>query len=105
MNDIWRNFDTTKLVESVVVIVVVIISWLILRGYLRHELPKTPLFKCPDELNTPGVLVGSDFLSKKLFVEKRRLGAITDIAFGELDKSQFVKDKGLRHYLNGRNES
>ena len=41
--------------------------------------------KMPEELKTPGVLTGSDFLSKEIFVQNLKLGTITDIAFGEFD--------------------
>ncbi len=41
----------------------------------------------PEELNAPGVVVGSGFLSKEIFVRDVRLGTITDIASGEFDPS------------------
>ena len=40
--------------------------------------------KLPDWLE-PGVRKGADFLVKDVFIEDRRLGTVTDVAFGELD--------------------
>ena len=47
--------------------------------------------KMPEELNTPKVLVGSDFLLKELFVQDVRLDSITDIALGEFDPSPGIE--------------
>ena len=39
----------------------------------------------PQEIAHPKVLIGSDFLSKSLFLEDRELGVVTDIVRGEFD--------------------
>ncbi len=41
----------------------------------------------PNELKTPGILVGSDFISKEIFIQDARLGTITDITLGQFDPS------------------
>ena len=43
------------------------------------------------ELKTPGVLVGPDLLSKRLFFEDARLGQVTDIVMGKLDPSAGIE--------------
>jgi hypothetical protein len=39
----------------------------------------------PEEFKTPRVLIGSGFLSKKIFAKNSKLGTITDIAFGKFN--------------------
>lgn len=58
-------------------------------GFLTYDYFILPILSSQtemlEELKTPGVLVGSDFLSKDIYVQNSKLGTITDIAFGEFD--------------------
>ena len=48
---------------------------------------KTKKREIPQEIPSPGVVKGEEFISKALFVEKEQLGIISDIARGELDRN------------------
>ncbi len=71
---------------SVVLGIVIILIGI---GFFAYRYFISPIIssrmKMPEELNTPKVLVGSDFLLKELFVQDVRLGTITDIALGEFE--------------------
>lgn len=61
---------------------VILIFFLLLITTISYQGQK-PSRKIP----SPGVLVGPEFLSKGLFIEKKQLGNISDIAKGEFDQS------------------
>lgn len=68
-----------------IVIVIVIIAGFFASRFLIF----LPIVKShsdiPNDLKTSGVLIGSNFLSKKIFFQDTRLDTITDIVIGELD--------------------
>ena len=48
---------------------------------------KTKKRETPQEIPSPGVVKGAEFISKTLFIEKEQLGIISDITRGELDRN------------------
>ncbi|NOR53079.1 MAG: hypothetical protein GQ536_03200 [Candidatus Aminicenantes bacterium] len=48
---------------------------------------KTKKREIPQEMPSPGVVKGEEFISKTLFIEKEQLGIISDITRGELDRN------------------
>jgi len=48
---------------------------------------KTEKREIPQEIPSPGVVKGAEFISKTLFIEKEQLGIISDITRGELDRN------------------
>lgn len=78
-----------KILIGCSIILGIIIMLLIGAGFLAYRYFISPIIssgmKMPEELNTPRVLVGSDFLLKELFIQDVRLGAVTDIALGEFE--------------------
>jgi hypothetical protein len=70
------------------IILGILILFLVLCGFIAYRYlisPMQSLLKMPNSLSTPRVLVGSDFLSKQVFIQVPQLGSVTDIKEGKLD--------------------
>ena len=63
-------------------VVLFVIAFSVSRNFIAPFLPHLTM---PEEFETPGVLIGTDFLSKDIFIQNSSLGTITDITFGEFD--------------------
>jgi len=74
-----------QILRAVFVTIAVGIGVLVVGGFLVYQFLIKPIFITPEDLNTPRVVVDSDLLSKKIFVEDLRLGMVTDIVLEELD--------------------
>jgi hypothetical protein len=59
----------------------------------------------PPKLKTPAVLIGSEFLSKSLFIEDARLGTVMDIVRGEIDPHPGLEIGIVGHLTKKEKES
>ena len=78
-----KNLNICYGFTLIMLLIVMVIGMLI---YYSAFMRLGKLGKLTGELEA-GVLVGSDFLSKKIFFKDEQIGNITDIVFGELDTS------------------
>lgn len=80
------NSKKLRIWFSVIVGGLAVLLFIIVFSFTRNSIaPFLPYLKMPEEFENPGVLIGTDFLSKEIFIQDSNLGTITDIAFGEFD--------------------
>lgn len=81
-----------KIIIGCSIALVVFIVLAAIGGFYAYRHFITPLLlvakrEVPVELKNPGIRVGTEFLSKKLFLQDSQLEQVTDIVLGELDPS------------------
>lgn len=64
----------------------VFLLFLVIAGFILYKYSLPSRLKMPPKLQSPVVLIGSQFMSKGLFIQDPRLGDVTDIARGEFDQ-------------------
>jgi len=74
-----------RILAGIFIFIAAAIVLLIIGGFLFYQFLIKPIFTTPEDLITPSVIVGSDLLSKRPFIEDSRLGMVTDIVLGDLD--------------------
>jgi hypothetical protein len=81
--------NTKKILVGCFIVLLTILTLGVIGGFLAYRHFISPLInmdfqlEMPKQLGAPAVVTGSEFFSKKLFLEDARLGTVTDILAGK----------------------